>query len=615
MIKKISLLTALSVTAFSGWAQENQNSSSEKNADDMVVTANRFAQPVSSVLAPIDVVAREDIDRWQAKSLTDVMRRLPGVDIAENGGRGQLGSMFVRGTNSSHVLVLVDGIRMASPGVTGSIDFSQIPLSLVQRIEYIRGPRSAVYGPEAIGGVVNIVTQKEDEGGKLESGMGSRHYQIYDGNIRQHLGENTSVTLAGAFEETQGYNVYPSSSVPADADRDGFRSKSIWGSIEHRFSDSLNGFFRSYGYSNTTDYDQVFAGSSDKRQLYSQNFDTGFRFQHDGLNSQLVGSYQTYKDYNYTAETGNYFPGYSMDEITQRSMQWGNTLQVGSGTVSGGVDWRREEKKPGTSSEFHSRENTGLYLTAQQRYFEQLTLEGAVRTDDSTQYSRHNTWQSGLGWEFVPDYRFTLSYGTAFRAPAFGQIYGAWGSKDIKAEESSQWEAGLEGLTGALSWRLSAYHNEINNLIDFDGITNKYFNTDKATIKGIEWAGNIDTGILSHRFTLEYLDPRRDSDNTVLPRRSKQKASYQVDWTMFDIDVNISYQYNGKRYDNSPTLWNAKQRRLPSYSTVDLAASYPITSHLTVRGRIANLFDKDYETAYGYRTAGREYYLTGSYTF
>nr|WP_113865681.1 TonB-dependent vitamin B12 receptor BtuB [Brenneria salicis]NMN93183.1 vitamin B12 transporter [Brenneria salicis ATCC 15712 = DSM 30166]RBP64044.1 vitamin B12 transporter [Brenneria salicis ATCC 15712 = DSM 30166]RLM31078.1 TonB-dependent vitamin B12 receptor [Brenneria salicis ATCC 15712 = DSM 30166] len=610
---KILLSAVLSVAAFPAWAQDNN--SPQDASDNLVVTANRFPQPVSSVLAPMDIVTRDDIERWQAKSLTDVMRRLPGVDIAQNGGRGQNASMFIRGTNSSHVLVLIDGIRMASPGVTGSVDFNQIPMSLVQRIEYIRGQRSAVYGPEAIGGVINIITQQGTDGGKLEAGVGSNKYQIYDGSLRQHISDNTAISLAGSFEETQGFNVYSTSSAPADNDNDGFRSKALWGSIEQKFNDSVSGFVRSYGYGNKTDYDQLSAGFSDQRQLYSRNFDGGLRFQNNDLASQLIGSYQTYKDYNFESAKGNFVPGYSLNEVTQRSLLWGNTLAIINGSISAGVDWRREENKPGTSNQRHMRENTGLYLTAQQQYFEQVTLEGAIRTDDSSQYNRHNTWQAAAGWTFIPDYRVIISYGTAFLAPAFGQIYGTWGNDSIKAEESSQWEAGLEGLTGPLSWRLSAYRNKIDNLIDYDYVTNKYFNTDKATIKGVEWTGNIDTGIFSHRLTLEYLDPRRDSDNTILARRSKQKASYQIDWSLFDIDMNIAYQYNGKRYDNSPNMFNSQQRRLPSYSTVDLAASYPVIPHLTVRGRIANLFDKDYETAYGYRTAGREYYLTGSYIF
>lgn len=129
-------------------------------------------------------------------------------------------------------------------------------------------------------------------------------------------------------------------------------------------------------------------------------------------------------------------------------------------------------------------------------------------------------------------------------------------------------------------------------------------------MKGIEWTGSLDNGPLSHIITLDYLDARNDENNKVLARRAKQQAKYQVDWNLFDVDMHLSYQYVGQRFDNA-----ANTRRLPSYSTVDLAVSYPVTSHLTVRGRIANLFDKEYETAYGYQTAGREYYLNGSYTF
>jgi vitamin B12 transporter len=134
-IKRHTLLTVLSVTAFSGWAQDNASTTSmDKSSDTLVVTANRFPQPVSSVLAPTSVVTRNDIDRWQSKSLDDVMRRLPGVDIARNGGFGQKSSLFIRGTNSSHVLILIDGIRLNQAGVSGSSDLSQIPISLVQRI-------------------------------------------------------------------------------------------------------------------------------------------------------------------------------------------------------------------------------------------------------------------------------------------------------------------------------------------------------------------------------------------------------------------------------------------------------------------------------------------------
>jgi Outer membrane cobalamin receptor protein len=184
-------LFAFSATALSLWAQSGY---AQQNDDTQIVTANRFLQPVSSVLAPTTVVTRDDIDRWQAKSLTDVMRRLPGVDIAQNGGLGQLSSLFVSGTNSSHVLILIDGIRLNQAGVSGSSDLSQIPLSLVQRIEYVRGARSAVYGSDAIGGVVNIITGRDKPGTTLSAGVGSKGYQNYEGSTQQQLGSATKLT-------------------------------------------------------------------------------------------------------------------------------------------------------------------------------------------------------------------------------------------------------------------------------------------------------------------------------------------------------------------------------------------------------------------------------------
>ncbi|MBN3135551.1 TonB-dependent vitamin B12 receptor BtuB [Pectobacterium punjabense] len=625
MIKKISLLTALSVTAFSGWAQENSsslNSSSEKKTDDMVVTANRFAQPVSSVLAANSIVTRADIDRWQAKSLNDVMRRLPGVDIAENGGRGQLGSVFIRGGSASHVLVLVDGVRMASPGVTGSIDFSQIPMSLVQRIEYIRGPRSAVYGSDAIGGVINIITERAQDGGVLNAGYGSHAYQNYDGSVRGHVSDNTVVSVAGSYEATHGYNVYPSSSLPADRDSDGYRSKSFWGALEQRFSESTSGFFRAYGYDNNTDYDAVFSGSSDKRYLNTRNYDAGLKFNEGIYSSQLIASYQTYDDLNFNDATGKY--NGTITQIEQRNLQWGNVFNVGNGSLSLGADWRNERAEAGGMSAYtnaQSRDNTGVYLTTQQQ-FGSVTLEGAVRGDDNQQYGRHGTWQTGAAWEFVDGYRFVGSYGTAFKAPTFDKIYDtafSQGNPNLSPEESKQWELGVEGLSGPVNWRLSGYRNEVDNLINYRSITpmlGTYDNIGKAVMTGAEFTAAYDTWWLSHQVTLEYLDAKDKTADKALARRAHKKAKYELSTTLENnINVSLTWLYQGARSDTNFDVFPSQPVKLGGYSTWDLAASYPVTSHLTVRGRIANLFDKDYETAYGYRTAGREYYLTGSYTF
>jgi vitamin B12 transporter len=615
-LKKLSLFTALSVTAFSGWAQDSNSD------DNLVVTANRFQQPVNTVLAPTSIVTREDIDRWQSTSLTDVMRRLPGVDIAHNGGIGQQSSLFVRGTNSSHVLILVDGVRLNQAGVSGSSDLSQFPISLVQRVEYIRGPRSAVYGSDAIGGVVNIITTREKYGSTLSAGAGSNGYQSYNGSTQQKLGDNTRATLAGDYTYTKGFDVVAEGNTGglAQPDRDGFMSKTLYGALDHNFSEEWSAFARGYGYDNRTAYDNSsYAGVLvDTRQLYSQTWDAGLRFNNDLVHSQLLSSYSHSKDYNYDPNLGRYDSTATLDEVKHYNLQWANSVDVGHGNIGAGIDWQKQSTQPGTSyvTEGYDLRNTGIYMTGLQQFGE-FTFEGAARGDDNSQFGNHGTWQGSAGWEFVEGYRFVASYGTAFKAPNLGQLYGFYGNKDLEPEESKQWEGALEGLTAGVNWRVSGYHNDIDNLIDYDTQLLKYYNVGEARIKGIEATASFDTGPLTHNIGYDYMDARNAETNQLLVRRAKQQVKYQLDWQIYDFDWSMTYHYLGSRYDNiyDPVTYAPQTVKLGGVSLWDLAASYPVTSHLTVRGRIANLFDKDYETVYGYQTPGREYYLTGSYTF
>ncbi|MHA1025115.1 TonB-dependent vitamin B12 receptor BtuB [Enterobacter ludwigii] len=615
MIKKVSLLTALSVTAFSGWAQDS--------ADSLVVTANRFEQPVNTVLAPTSVVTREDIDRWQANTVIDVMRRLPGVDTAQNGGMGQLSSLFIRGTNSSHVLILVDGIRLNQAGVTGSSDLSQFPIALVQRIEYIRGPRSAVYGSDAIGGVVNIITTRAKDGTTLNAGVGSHGYQNYGGSTQQTLGDSTRVTLAGDYIYTKGFDVVADGNNGglAQTDRDGFMNKTLYGALEHVFSDQWSGFVRGYGYSNRTAYDGYYSSFTpdvlvDTRQLYSQTWDAGLRFNNDIFHSQLLTSYSHSKDYNYDPHLGRYDSNATLDEIKQYNVQWTNSVEVGHGNIGAGVDWQKQSTEPGTSyvTNGYDLRNTGVYLTALQQ-FGDFTLEGAARSDDNSQFGRHGTWQSSAGWEFIEGYRFIASYGTAYKAPNLGQLYGFYGNDHLDPEESKQWEGAFEGLTAGVNWRVSAYRNDVDNLIDFNNNLQEYYNVGKARIKGVEATASFDTGPLTHTVGYDYVDARNAATNQLLDRRAKQQVKYQLDTQVYEFDWSLTYHYLGTRYDTDFGTYPSEKVKMGGVSLWDVAVSYPVTSHLTVRGKIANLFDKDYETVYGYQTAGREYTLSGSYTF
>ncbi|WP_226068236.1 TonB-dependent vitamin B12 receptor BtuB [Dickeya zeae] len=625
--KKITMLAATVATAFSGWAQGSDNTQQDSNSDAMVVTANRFPQPISTVLAPTTVVTRDDIDRWQSKSLTDVMRRLPGVDLYQSGGLGQQSGLFIRGASSSHVLILIDGVRLNQAGVSGSSDISQIPISLVQKVEYIRGSRSAVYGSDAIGGVVNIITTREKKGTTLSSGIGSNGYQSYDASTQQQLGANTLATFAGNYTYTRGFDVVAnlpdSFGDPAQPDRDGFMSKTVYGNVEHQFSENVSGFVRGYGFDNRTAYDGTASFNRpeafpDTRQLYSQSWDGGLRYHQDIWSSQLITSYSHSKDYNYDPRFGISDISATLDDIQQYNVQWSNSVQVGKGNVGAGVDWQKQTTEPGTNfiTNGYELRNTGIYTTALQA-LGPVTLEGALRSDDSSQFGQHTTWQSSAAWEFVDGYRLLASYGTGYKAPTIGQLYGSFsGNANLKPEESKQWEGGIEGLTGPVNWHVSAYRNDVDNLIQSGSApTFANVNVGRARLQGVEATASFDTGFVSHKLSYDYLDPRDLDTNQILTRRARQQFKYDLDWQFNDLDWTVTYHYLGERYDQNFNTTPAERVKLAGVSLWDIAASYPVTSHLTVRARIANLFDKNYETVYGYRTAGREYYLTGSYSF
>ena len=398
MIKKVSLCTALSVTAFSGWAQDS--------SDSLVVTANRFEQPVNTVLAPTSVVTREDIERWQAKSVVEIMSRLPGVDIAQSGGLGATSSTFIRGTESRHVLVLIDGVPLNSAGISNVPDLSQIPTSLIQRIEYIRGPRSALYGSDAIGGVINIITGRDKPGAEISAGVGSKGYQTYDGSFQQVF-DKTKVTMAGNYTYTRGFDI-AALDAPRQPDRDGFMSKSLYGSVEQQITDSVSGFFRGFGYDNRTAYDGydhydasfMVDGRPDTRQLYSQNWDTGLRYNQGIFKSQLVAGYGRSKDQNYDPKKGRYADSATTDDVKQYTTQWLNTVEVGHGNIGAGLDWQKQKTQAGTGylDKGYEQRNTGVFLSAMQQ-FNSVTLEAAARNDDNSNFGNHGTcrvYEEGL---------------------------------------------------------------------------------------------------------------------------------------------------------------------------------------------------------------------------
>ncbi|WP_429176306.1 TonB-dependent receptor domain-containing protein [Aeromonas salmonicida] len=585
----------------------------------LVITANRVEQPISSVLAPVVVIDRAEIESRQVQSLPALLKTLPGVQITTLGGRGHMSSLFIRGTNSNHSLVLMNGRPIAAM-VAGTPDLSQIPLGNIERIEYIRGPRAAVYGADAIGGVINLITKTSAKNGSethLKGGVGSNGYG--QGQVRtvQALGQQTDMNMMIGYERTDGFDVVANAQQP---DRDGFDSLNGQFGLNHAFSDAWSGDFNAQGYDNQTEMDDAYQ-SADQSRVQAFQYDGGLKFQSETLTSRLEASYGENKLKSWLESKGESSAQPIHTGLTRFS--WINSWSGVEGlNLTGGADWQQEQLKSDSRSSglaFNApdRDNTGLFAVGSYRW-QALLWELSGRTDDNEQYGRHNTWSAASGLDIDDNHNVRLSYGTGFKAPTFLDLYyPGYENPDLKPEESKNLELGFAGRYTGWDWSLNLYRNKIKNLIACQSAfsTCKPDNTD-AEIRGVEVALGLETGPLHHDVSFDYTktEDKNDGDQQLL-RRAKQKASWLTQVQLGQVDLSTELLYVGKRDDKNFSSFPAERVELGSYTLINLAASYGVTPQLTLGGRIDNLFDRDYTPAYGYASPGTEFKLTADYRF
>ena len=592
------------------------------NLDRQVVTATRTATPLVAI-ASSSVITRDDIERSQATSVPEVLRGLAGVQIASNGGRGKSTSLYLRGASDKQLLVLVDGVRIGS-ATSGSAALQDIPLGLIERIEVVRGPRSALYGSEALGGVIQLFTRRgQGEGFKPYLSLGAGSRSSYSGTAGV-AGRNSRgwFDLGVSSDDTAGINAraYRSTAPNAyEADNDGYRqlSASLRGGL--RFDNGLELDGNWLQGDTHSDFDSRSSRGTSGRDAYSDGEQQvlGGRARFNPLDAWKV----TLQAGHSEERSDNYQDGrfYSRFDSERDSLGWQNDFSLSDDQLlTLGFDYQQDRIDTSDVYAEDSRFNRGYYTQYQGRFGRHgLTL--GLRRDDNQQYGDHDT--GNLGWSYDLSDSLTLSaaYGTAFRAPTFNDLYYpassyTAGNPDLQPEESQNYELGLRGVAGWGEWSLNAFENQIDDLIVWAGSSPmRPENVESARIRGLESMARTQLADWDLAATLTLLDPQdRSAQNHghQLARRAKRTFNLDADRRLGDFGVGVTLFAASQRFDSAS---NDEESRLPGYALVDLRGEYHIDAEWRLQAKLSNLFDRDYETAQTYAQPGRAFYLTLRY--
>jgi len=564
--------------------------------DAIVVTADRKARTVDETLTPVTIVTRKDIEKYQATEVAEVLRRVPGVSITNSGGAGKDTSVSIRGTASSHVLVLVDGVQIGS-ATLGSVAFQHIPLEQVERIEVVRGPRSSLYGSEAIGGVIQIFTRKGKEGFQPELTLqaGSNNTQAVNATFAGG-DKATWYNMSIGSERTSGINAQV---ADLTGERDGYERKQAAVRLGHNFANGAKAEVSALQADGTNEYDLGNETENFEQQALSGKVTApvGQRV----IVTAQVGQSTDKQQYFSNGIAGNRFNTDRDTASLQADMQVSE-----NGNLTIGTDKQKDTVDSTTSYTVKSRKNDGVFANYQHDWGK-TDVEVSARRDDNQQFGKHNTGALAIGHDISDTLRIKASYGTAFKAPNFNALYSPWGGNpNLRPETSKNVEVGLSGKARHFTWDASAFHNKITDYIEWEEITagNWVANNVQPTIKGIETriAGKVGDWDIASTLTLQ--NPQKRSGpfaNNQMVKTPKQILNIDVDRKLGKASVGATLHAENRRYGDAA---NTESKKLSGYGTVDLRADYALAKDWTAGLKIGNVLDKDYQTNSGYNQDG-----------
>ncbi|MDX1451553.1 MAG: TonB-dependent receptor [Oleiphilaceae bacterium] len=582
--------------------------------DTVVVTATRTAQTVNQSTASVQVIDRAEIERLQARSVPDLLRGMPGVQITTNGGRGKSTSLFVRGTNSDHVLVLIDGVKVGS-ATSGTTPFQDLPIDQIERIEIVRGPRSSLYGSEAIGGVIQIFTRqaKDKPRGGASVTVGSDATREFSAHVSGK--ERGFYYSAGASAvTTKGYNICAPEAASGggcwtnEPDDDAYESEAVHLNAGYAASNGSKFGVTTKLSRNESEFDGGFVNEGNSEQsILGVHADFGL-LDFWWLKFQAARS----KDYSDNALNGVHRTTFNTERDTvtlQNDFLLHERIQI---TLGG--DYQRDEIATEDTFSETQRENFGGFAQALVSA-EKFELEVSARHDDNEFTGNSKTGGVGVAYRVSPGLQWRANFGKAFKAPSFNELYFPFfGNPALKPEESKSAEMGIRVADGGTQLDMAIFNTEVDDLIVYDASIFAPNNIDEAEIRGLEVSlKQRISDQWSFGANLTALSPRNVSndanDGNLLPRRPQRSGKVELDYNADDWSMGGSVFFAGSAFDDI-----ANSNSLDPYQVLDLRAAKDLNSDWQLQARVENVFDSYYETARHYIQPRRSFYLTLRYS-
>lgn len=585
----------------------------------VVITATRQPQRADELLASVDQIDREEIERAGPGTVLDLLARQPGVQVAANGGPGKTSSLYLRGANANHTILLIDGVRVGSV-TSGQPSLESIPLSQIERIEILRGPASAMYGADAVGGVIQIFTKKGEGPALVEAfgGVGTLGTTQLGAGVSGSTGP-WSYALRAAEYETSGVSArkgpYPAQTVrhnynPAlDADRDGFRSRTLAARLGYTLApghelglnliriDSRN-WYDGGGYNARGGADVGNDAATEVIALESRN--------------RLADNWQSTLRLAQSKDESTGFRGTSRYNSKQEQLLWQNDIKLAVGSLMLAYEHLEQSADSTTTYTVKSRDISS-FMAGWNGALGNHLLQANLRHDSNSQFGDKLTHVLGYGYRITPQLRTNASLGTSFKAPTLNDLYyvdsgGNHGDPNLKPEEGRNRELALRYDAAGTRAAVVYFDNKIDNLIQWGASAPTWAyvptQTSEARIKGWEFAYGALLGAWEVTASLDLVDPRNEATDKLLARRARETARLGVTRSFGALTVGSEVFGSGKRFDDA-----ANTRRLGGYGLVNLFAHYKLDRNWQLEARANNLFDKDYTLANGYNTLGANVFV------